>query len=516
MGDAGIALNSGLAFEHLVERLYDGAIAPAISRLLWDSVLQGHTALPLSRLDHAQEQAVVCALTSSPNGVLQVEGEYLYLARFRAIEMRIAKRLLTLAGGEVCTPPESVLTALSSLQPAPNAQQRQAIDMALCSQLLLLTGGPGTGKSFTLRAIVQAARQVSPALRIAALAPTASAAQRLAQVGADFVGTVHKALGIAPGRILSGAAASSLPYDLVIVDEATMLSAQLADTLFNALLPGSRLVLAGDRYQLASVEAGAIFSQACSLTSVLVELEENLRFVDYPELATFSRRLIQQDSSASQVLETAEPFRRRDYAASDIVQEAVREYEALLDQAKLASDTACYDGLAQAMRAFRLIVATNEGPFGLEQLSAQLEDVLRVRAQASRQAAWYEGRLIVILRNDAASGLRNGQTGVCVRRNGLLQVYFEEEQCMDVARLPLHRSAWAITVHKAQGNEYERVLFVLPQASSPLAMRELLYTAATRARRGLGLVADDHSLLACASQHAARDGGLRWRLTRAS
>jgi exodeoxyribonuclease V alpha subunit len=299
---------------------------------------------------------------------------------------------------------------------------------------------------------------------------------------------------------------------VVIVDEATMLSAQLADLLLLALPPECRLVLAGDRNQLASVEAGAIFSQACMLTSALVQLHENHRFVDFPELAKFSETVVRESSTASEVLDSAAPFRRLQYGPDAIVQEALQGYSVLLGQAQTLWEVASIPKLLSAMQNFRLIVATNEGPLGLEALSARLEEQVRARAGVGRQSTWYAGRLIVVLRNDAATGLRNGQTGVCVRRDGQLQVFFGPDHFVAIARLPTHRSAWAITVHKAQGDEYENVLFVLPQANSPLALRELLYTAATRARRSLGLVADDGALLACATQFAQRDGGLRWRL----
>jgi exodeoxyribonuclease V alpha subunit len=515
MAMEGIAPNAGQAFEALVERLYGGHIPLLVSKQVWDSVLQGHTAVPLAKLELEDREATCHAIAMSPHGMLQVEGDFLYLARFRAIEDRIANKLLELSAFEPQDSTVPLVTSLEYLNPLPNFQQRRAIERAMLSRLLLLTGGPGTGKSFTLRAIVKALRQQSPDLRIAALAPTASAAQRLAQVGADFVGTVHKALGIAPGSAqLKSVASLGLPYDVVIVDEATMLSAQLADTLLNALSPHCRVVLAGDRYQLASVEAGAIFSQACSLTTALVELHQNHRFANFPLLAQFSELVVQAGTSAAQILESAAAFRRPNYGPSDIVEEAVQGYMPLLKQAQELDLEINSEQMVSAMRAFRLIVATNEGPLGLDQLSARVEERLRTCAGASRHALWYVGRLIVVLRNDAASGLRNGQTGVCVRRDGQLHVLFEQGQCLAIARLPVHRIAWATTVHKAQGDEYENVLFVLPQATSPLALRELLYTAATRARGQLGLVGDDAALLACSSQFAQRDGGLRWRLTK--
>ena len=478
-----IAASSSSAFAQLVQRVYGGKISADLARRVWDASRAGHTGIPLGSIgDDERENLSQCLIA---NGLLVMEFGQLYLPRFAAMEARIAKALLDRRFGQIDHITQNTQSTelddyVRLVAPSANDQQANALRAGLSQPLLLLTGGPGTGKSFTLRALCAALKLQNPKVRIAGTAPTANAAQRLADVGATSVGTIHKLLGLSPsGRSVPFSNQLALPFDVLIVDEASMLSAELADQLLGRLAPQTKLVLAGDRNQLASIDAGEVFSQACVLGDCVVTLTENRRFAELPDLSKLAQALLDINAGADVIQSLAQPLMRPNLQRFEaLIQYALEQYHQSQQSTK------------QLIHRFRVITATNDGPFGVNAINNAIDDALRREAKVARDTVWYPGRLIVIQRNDASTGLRNGQTGVCLQSNNQLLVRFDDEREFGVNRIPAHSSAWAITVHKSQGAEYDEVLFVLPVAGSVMISVSLIYTAITRAKTRLDIVGD--------------------------
>ena len=502
-----IAASSGQAFAQLVQRVYGGKISADLARRVWDASRDGHTGIPLGSIDDDERESLSHCLIA--NGLLVMEFGQLYLPRFAAMEARIAKALLDRRAAPIALGPD-LDDFIKSVAPSANDQQVQAVRAGLGKALLLLTGGPGTGKSFTLRALCAALKLQNPNVRIAASAPTANAAQRLADVGATSVGTIHKLLGLspagrgAPGRGALFSSQLALPFDVVIVDESSMLSAELADQLFSRLGPHTKLVLAGDRNQLASIDAGEVFSQACVLDDCVVTLTENRRFAALTDLSKLAQALLEPTAGTDLIQSLAQPLIRPDLQSFDaLVQYALERYQLNMHSSE------------QLIHGFRLISPTNDGPFGVAAINRAVDEAMRRRATVARDTVWYAGRLIVIQRNDVSTGLRNGQTGVCLLVDNELRVRFDDERELSIDRIPAHSSAWAITVHKSQGAEYDEVVFVLPAAGSLMISSSLIYTAITRAKTRLGIIGDVTVLGQAGNQSTGRSSAIGVRLASA-
>ncbi len=557
------------------------AIAP-VAYALWTALEEGHVAIEREAM-HQQmgpDWSESAALASSGVQVEPIAGDQVrldaneqsksldarpivfgyghwYLQRFAAIEQRIAAAIARLnrpdsaaasplTASPLAVPPLIVppLTGSSStdrLAPGLNPEQHQAMQQALTHRLLVLTGGPGTGKTFTLVSIVNALREIEPTIRIAACAPTGKAALRLgSQVsGLSTVSTIHRLLRQPRDN------AGHLNYDQVIVDEASMLDAVLADQLFQALGPNTRLILAGDRNQLSSVRAGAVFAQLCSIESVTVELTEAVRFkegslIGRLALAVLKNDLLTDDlmdqidwlnswpNQTSQTSDQAPPTPAsmlRAKADDDRAWfDALRKgYQPLLDALRIHSTVDEENAvlLLQLLKNFGVLVPTHEGPTGTQASHQLLQQWIR-----RDLSPWYHGRVIAITQNDDATGLRNGDIGLLVNTKNGIRAVFDAVNDDNASKsgapaslcwlsplaLPAHDDGWVLTVHKSQGSEYKNVLLALPQLGSPQSRCELIYTAITRAKESIQLFGDADQLRAAAQTKTERGSGLIQRL----
>jgi exodeoxyribonuclease V alpha subunit len=433
-----------------------------------------------------------------------------YLQRFAAIEQRVAAAVFALNvpiadSSDILTSElaGSVQTALvSSL----NENQQQALRLALRRRLLVLTGGPGTGKTYTLVAIVNALRTYNPSLRIAACAPTGKAALRFgSQVkGLSSISTMHRLLMQPRNRF------GYLDFDLVMVDEASMLDAVLADEFLQAIGPETRLILAGDKNQLSSVRAGAVFSQLCSLEIATVQLTESVRFGDQSSIGQLALAVLSNQIDHDWIS-------RIDWAG-DANQaawfEALRKgLEPLVKALRenLIVDKTQSKKLLILLKAFGVLVPTHEGPTGTIASHDHLHQWIK-----REPSQWYHGRVIAVTQNDEATGLRNGDIGLIVNTIDGPRAAFdsgsEDVLWLAPAALPAHDDGWVLTVHKSQGSEYQSVLLALPQIGSPQSRRELVYTAITRAKESIRLFGTIDQLAAAAATKTERAGGLHQRL----
>jgi exodeoxyribonuclease V alpha subunit len=459
-------------------------------------------------------------------------------------------------------------------QPGPD-WQRHACEVALRGRLTVVTGGPGTGKTYTaarMLVALQALREGPEPLRVALAAPTGKAAARLRQSisqalqalqetpgdpfdlasWAERLGpgkTLHALLGTQPGtRRFRHDAARPLAVDVLVVDEASMVHLELMAQLLDALPPHARLVLLVDKDQLASVEAGAVMGALClhaadaatdlteadsapsPLARQTVALRRSRRF-DGP-IGELARRvntgdapgalaLLRSDtaSSASIVAATAPPV---------AVAWAARGYRAHVDR---LGRRAALDGasafepwvreMLTGFDAFRTLCVVRDGPWGVNGLNRAIERALAGMGLPVQDSEWYEGRPVMVQRNDAALGLFNGDIGIVLRGpagDRALRAWFADGEALrsiPVGRLPQVETAFAMTVHKSQGSEFGHVALVLPDADVPILTRELLYTGITRSRASFTLLAKDEALLLQAIRRPTRrDSGLQRQLAR--
>ena len=418
------------------------------------------------------------------------------------------------------------------------ARQRLAAAVGALRHVTVLAGGPGTGKTTTVaRLLALLAEQPGPLPRIALAAPTGKAAARLqeavtAQLPAGSrarvadAATLHRLLGWRGGTFRYGRA-ERLPYDVVVVDETSMVSLPMMARLLDAVRPQARLVLVGDPDQLASVEAGAVLGDLAraagrpepaldtALAAVglptgvvngVVTLEHVWRFDG--TIAAFAQAVQAGDADAALALLhrgaddlTLDPPDALAGLRADVVAAG-----SALAEAAAAGDA---DAALAALEQHRTLCGHRRGPFGVARFSAEVD-----RWLAPTRAAvdpWYPGRAVLVTANDYDTGLFNGDTGVVVATADGPRVAFARggpPTFYPPSRLGEVAGVHVMTVHRAQGSQVRRVAVVLPPPESPLLTRELLYTAVTRAREHVRILGTPESVRAAVERPVARASGL--------
>jgi exodeoxyribonuclease V alpha subunit len=411
--------------------------------------------------------------------------------------------------------------------------QQQAALLASKSPFFILTGGPGTGKTTTVLRILALLLNLNPDLQIALAAPTGKAALRLQESIAlglndlpcdeaikakmpQAAQTLHRLLGYRRNKTtFRHNAEHPLPHDLVVVDEASMMDLGLMAKLMRALRPGARLILIGDREQLPSVDAGAVFGTLCAQGSPMprVELTRNYRFSQDTGIGALATAIRQGDADTSEHLltetEDASCLLEPLPAPNQMLEALWLELQDFLR--KLAESFEPEDAFAH-LETLRVLCAHRTGPFGSEAINELVHDLLGSRLRIPRSQRWFPGRPILITENDYAVELFNGDTGMILPWKGKLHAFFRSGdgsfRHIAPARLPAHESAYAMTVHKSQGSEFDEVLFILTDQPSRLLTRELLYTGITRARSRVRIWSPSECLRACVERPMERTSGL--------
>lgn len=515
------------------------------------------------------------ALVGKPGDMapLILDGDRLYLARYWWYEYRVAEALRQRSSTRELTATqsgrliESLRRMFPSVDGVPN-EQGLAAAVALLRQFAVISGGPGTGKTYTVTGMLAALleRAEDNAIHIALAAPTGKAAARLAESIAAARGmidcshdiraripgeatTLHRLLGIGrdPAKPRHHAG-NPLPCDLLVIDEASMIDLPLMARTLDALPDGARLILLGDRDQLASVEAGSVFADIAGDTAnarytpgfadLLSDCVDGVPtqhadspFADNLALLTTSRRFDPQAGigllaaainrgDSETVLRTLGEGRGevsyRDLAGVDVAG-AVQSLAVDLYTDYLSADDA-REALDRFNRA-RILCAVHQGPTGVGQVNDTVVEALRAHRLISQDGEYYRGRPVMMVRNDPELGLFNGDVGMLWpsgEDTDGLKAWFEmpdgSMQAVSPARLPGHVSAFAITVHKSQGSEFDRVLLILPTQQRDVLTRELLYTAVTRARRHVGIWGVRDVIASAVACRTWRASGLRDRL----
>ncbi len=503
--------------------------------------------------DHWQELLSGCDAVGRPGDytplVLDASGR-LYLHRSWDAERRVAEGILA-RSALLTWDTASLAAGLDRYFPPVGGEgdrQRDAAQASLSRQFTVVCGGPGTGKTTTVARIlalmIELADGEAPVILLAA--PTGKAAMRLKQSLAQAaeklplseavraalpreVATIHRLLGAIPGR--SGFRhhrANPLPCDVLVVDEASMVDLPLMARLLDALRSDARVILLGDRDQLASVEAGAVLSDICAGGSrdtaaladrpAIVHLTRSYRFPDESGIGRLSRLINAGDGAGA--LELLNSGLYGDVCwrslppagtfAETLMASAAEGYAAY------AAATLPLEAL-QALDRFRVLAPHREGRLGVANLNRLIESALTRLLSAGSTAIF--PRPVMITANSYELELFNGDTGI---RSGAKTedgsaVFFPAPEGAGVRRvstlrLPHHEPAFALTVHKTQGSEFDTVLLVLPDKMSEVLSRELLYTAVTRARKRVEIWGDEEVFRQAVERRTERSSGLRDRL----
>jgi exodeoxyribonuclease V alpha subunit len=505
------------------------------------------------------------------NRPLRLVDGLLYLDRYWREERLVVSELGARTSREPPTiDAERLRWALDRFFPSPAPDlQRLAVGACITGQLTIIAGGPGTGKTTTvarLLAVLHSA--IDTPSRVALAAPTGKAAARLqeavseefarlAEAGIDLpqappASTLHRLLGWRPdshSRFRFNKS-NHLPFDLVVVDETSMVSLTLMSRLLEALRPDAQLVLVGDPDQLASVEAGSVLGDLVRRQPRSRPDDRASRVADLlagdvapaaevePELRNNVVRLRTVHRYGGAIAELAEAIRRghADNAMA-VLRSGAQEVEfvetSILDtqrptgleglradvvtvgreliEAALAGDAA---GALQALDRHRLLCAHRRGPYGVERWSNEVERWIAAAVDDYRHDGdWYIGRPLIITENDYELGLYNGDTGVVIDsgNTGPTAVFTRGTDLVAVppSRLNAVQTVHAMTIHRAQGSQFARVSALLPPVESPLLTRELLYTAVTRARMSVRVLASEGSVGAAIDRPVFRASGLR-------
>ncbi|MDR2688754.1 MAG: exodeoxyribonuclease V subunit alpha [Azoarcus sp.] len=569
----------------------DHALLVAVARRLALAACEGHVRQPLHGLVAGQTAAEIrhallaSGVAAEPDMALTplvIDDDCLYLRAFFDLETHLAIQLDERARMDAPLSAEAERTSarrvvLERFFPPRTMGvdwQKVAVAQALERRLTIISGGPGTGKTTTVAALIACLLELDPGIRVGLAAPTGKAAARMLEAltarARDLpesvrghlpraAHTIHRLLGASatPGRFRHHAA-NPLALDLLVVDEASMLDLALATRLVDALPPDARLVLLGDKDQLAAVEAGSVFADLSAgwrfspdealrleevtgapvdmlvqgggepaLTNSVVWLTESHRFSATSGIGRLARQINAGHG--------AEAFGRQDddeavrWIDDEGATPAAATLEAMSNRysayfgalAGLAASS--LDALARARQAFavfdrfRVLVAVHEGARGLAAINAQLTQLCLSHYSGLREGPFWAGRPVIVLENDPLTGLYNGDVGLTLfDDSGKLRVFFPRVdgsyRALAPQRLPRHDTAFALTVHKSQGSEFDEILLLLPATPVRVLTRELLYTGLTRARTRVTIAGGREVFAAACATSVRRFSGLGARL----
>lgn len=507
---------------------------------------------------------------------LILDGSRLYLYRYWNYERKLAEILkMRLAGGEGEVDQQILKEGLDRLFPNQGSGdidwQKVAAVTSVLKRFCVISGGPGTGKTFTVAKILALLLEQpgGEKKRIVLTAPTGKAAARLQEAikqakeklnGSEKIkglfpegaSTIHRLLKRVPDSpYFRYNAENLLAADVVIVDEASMVDLALLSKLAQAISPMARLILLGDKDQLASVEAGAVLGDICDtghahgysplfcnqlkkiageqvlrdaeerdnpgIQDAIIALRKSYRFGVDSGISAVSRAVNEGKSlRAMELLKSGshpdihwKELPRPETLLSGLKDRIIEGFSAYLKEVDPAKAFDSFNRL-------RILCAIRNGPYGVQALNLLVEQNLQREDLIQSDKRWYPGRPILITKNDYNLRLFNGDVGITLpdpeAENGL-RVFFQAPEGglrkFPPLRLPEHETVYAMTVHKSQGSEFDRVLFLMPDRDVPVLTRELIYTAITRAKEQVEVWGKEEVFHRAISRRIERTSGLR-------
>lgn len=461
---------------------------------------------------------------------LVLDGRRLYLHRYWFYETRLAMEIKQMLSMTIKNRPlDGVFDRYFPKRIDEIDWQREAAEHVVILGFSIITGGPGTGKTTTVVKILGLIQELAEqTLLIALAAPTGKAAVRLQESISSHISslpcseqikqsipgsvtTVHSLLGAkADSPFFKHNADRPLPYDLVVVDEASMVDLALMSKLVDALKPGCRLILLGDKDQLASVESGAVLADVtAALPTHTHELKKAYRFDKQIKALSVAINHQQAELAWQYFQQGSENIVLLNDNLIAYIADQQTEYLSLI---MAGTD---FKAVFKAFNRFQVLCANRQGNFSVNDINFQVERALLDSALISLSGQWYKGRPVMVTRNNPTLQLFNGDIGICMpdpEQSNVLKVYFQtpdgKVRKVLPARLTECETVYAMTVHKSQGSEFDEILIVLPEKVNPILTKELIYTAITRAKKSVKLYADKAVFLQAVQHKVERFGGL--------
>ncbi len=458
---------------------------------------------------------------------------HLYLQRIYQYEKQLAVRILQMAADSTVLNAEySFIEKLFAGQ-GKDDLQRVAAEQALQKNFLIISGGPGTGKTTTVVKILALLQHASSGkFRISLAAPTGKAAMRLRESIQGSISslpitdeekarlpvtasTLHRLLGVKRYTpIFRHTKENPLPCNVLVVDEASMVDISLMGKLVDALRPGCRLILLGDKNQLVSVESGTVLADImAALPANTVELSKSYRFDR--GIKQFAEAINDGNGEeAWRIISGPEPEHIA-LLTGDTAAYGGMRYLLYMRAVSKAHDKAAYKRLFSLLQSFKILCAVRQGERGVVGINNKVEQYLTANGYDCLTDEWYSGRPVILGKNEYGFDLYNGDIGICLpdpARPGTLKIWFEkgdgELRGILPGRLSNCETVYALTIHKSQGTEVDDVLVVLPEKETALVTRELLYTAVTRASRTVVVAAGKAVFQTAVVARTKRAGGL--------
>lgn len=499
----------------------------------------------------------------------------LYLYRYWKYEHDLAQSILSRAKNKneisinKCT--EKIETLFNNKTDNEIDWQKIAATVSMLNNFTVISGGPGTGKTTTVAKIIALLALTSPKMpRIALAAPTGKAANRLKlsinsilpflTADSDILSklplvtqTVHRLLVTIPNsQFFRHNASSPLPYDIIIVDEASMIDLALMYKLISAVPPKSHLIMLGDRDQLSSVEAGAVLGDICDtgnnhlftakqteilksiipgynqpddeneppISDCIISLRKSYRFNDSSGIAKLSHAVNGGDYSSVKNILTSSTYTDCTLKklplpanlASLLHSKVMEHYFPLLSE----KDP---EEALKRLDTFKILCAIRQSPFGVDSINNAVISILKSNRKTLSDDIYYRGLPLMVNRNDYTIDLYNGDTGIVLpdtdNQNQLRIAFKSTDNTIRMIQTSQVRSceiAYALTVHKSQGSEYDHILIILPPVPVPVLTRELLYTALTRAKKSVEIWCTDSVMEKTVTSKISRQSGLRAKL----
>ncbi|MDC2963305.1 exodeoxyribonuclease V subunit alpha [Gammaproteobacteria bacterium] len=518
--------------------------------LLFQGALDHHPCLSLANNPDDEQGLLSHPAVGGPTEKcpLIIFNRKLYFNKYFQLESSVARMIFNRVTMEKIEANLELRDTFDEVFGVHSSKQKLAGLMAITRKLTIISGGPGTGKTTTVVKILDIINRLEPNARISLAAPTGKAARRLREAINDYnltnittpeVSTVHRLLG-APisGEEWKFGKGNKLPFDIIMIDEASMIDLNLMYRLLNALEDQTRLILVGDPQQLPSVEAGSILSDLCSEGESFSEDFRKIAKGFVGEISSTKNSIfpdvicnlenIYRFKSASGIGKLANNLRTKAKNNIIIDNEVVFEFSGRENLSSLIKNYceknldifSCEEkreiNFEENYNSSAIICSRRTGAMGSLKINQEIESLLEERGLKGSSNDFYHGRPIIITENDYRLGLFNGDTGYCLedKATGNFLVKFAGlENKVAEMQLPSHESAFAITAHKSQGSEFNNVFFVLglidDVADNPnLINRELVYTAITRAKKNITIFSDQKTWDIATSRSSNRMSGM--------